>query len=60
MAFGDFWFWSVTLLLGGGDGGRTAVHVELAITDLVDPRPGDRILPWGNAIRNRILKDGGT
>jgi hypothetical protein len=58
LTFRDLWCWGVPLLRGGCDGGRSAVHVEFTVANLVDPRPGDRILPWGNTSRNGVLEDG--
>lgn len=56
LAFGVFWLWSVALLLGGDNSGGAAIHVEFAVTDLVNPRPSDRVLARSYASRDGVLE----
>ena len=34
----------------------SAVHVHFAVSDLVEPCPGQRVFSWGDVFRDRVLK----
>ena len=43
-----------------GDGDRSAVHVHLAVADLVEPSPGQGVFPSVNALGDAVLESAGT
>ena len=51
---------SVPLLFSRADGCWTAIHIELSIPNLVDPRPSDGVLTWRDTVRNGILENCGA
>ena len=47
---------SIAFLAAAGNRNRCAVHVHLAITDLVEPGPSQSVLSWFDALGNLILE----
>lgn len=60
LTLGDFGSRGVSLLLSSGNLGSATIHVELSVSDLVQPRPCDGILTRRDAVGNGILEGGGT